>query len=84
MSNLPQPLAVDPLAPDAPLIALLSIRDNPLLVSATQEQLIEIVKKLRVHATTPATLTARLRADSDVIKPRNTASAKRRAFLDSI
>lgn len=81
MSN---PKQLDALAPDAPLIALLSIRKNPLLVNATQEELIEIVKKLRTHATTPATLTARLRADSDGIKPKNTISAKRKALLDTL
>lgn len=81
MSN---PNQLDALAPDAPLIALLSIRKNPLLVNASQEELIEIVKKLRTHSTTPATLTARLRADSDGIKPKNAISAKRKALLDTL
>lgn len=39
---------------DAPLMALLSVRENPLLASATPEQLNALVLKLRMVAMTPA------------------------------
>lgn len=38
---------------DAPLIRLLSIKENPLVVQMTQDQLIELVKKLRQPHSTP-------------------------------
>ena len=38
---------------DAPLIRLLSIKHNPLVVEMTQEQLIELVTRLRHHPTKP-------------------------------
>lgn len=42
------------LADDAPLLALLSIRENPLLKDATPEQLNALVLKCRIIAATPA------------------------------
>jgi hypothetical protein len=75
---------VDPLAPDAPLIHLLSIKHNPLVKDMTNEQLTELVKKLRTHALSAPSLSAKLQDESDRIKPRNNKSAKRKALLDSL
>jgi hypothetical protein len=75
---------VDPLAPDAPLIHLLSIKHNPLVKDMSNEQLADLVKKLRTHAASAPTLSAKLQDESDKIKPRNTKSAKRKAMLDAL
>lgn len=75
---------VNPLAPDAPLIHLLSIKHNPLVKDMSPEQLAELVRKLRTHATSAPTLSAKLQSESDSIKPRNTKSAKRKAMLDAL
>ena len=60
----------NPLSPDAPLVHLLSLRHNPLLAQMSQDQLTELVKKLRTHATSPPTLTAKLKADAQTLDPK--------------
>jgi hypothetical protein len=55
--NQPQPLHLtiaELLRDDAPLLALLSVRENPLLLSATQQELNALVMKCRMTAATPA------------------------------
>lgn len=74
---------VNPLSPDAPLVELLSVKDNPLLVDMTEEELTAYVKKLRQMATTPQTLSAKISSESGAIKSKRTSS-KRAAILDSI
>lgn len=80
-------MELDPLAPDAPLIALLSVRTNPMLAEANEDQLVALVRKLRQHATSPQTLAA---ADADAGKKVATSrqpsasSAAKKAVYDSI
>lgn len=59
--------------PDAPIHQLLSLRHNPKVVDMSQEQLRSFVAQLRT-LTSPATLAAKLRSDSDKIKPRKEKS----------
>lgn len=77
MSNLqenPSPevasVAFDPLSPDAPISHLLSIQHNPALVNMSDEQLIELVKRLRTLATSAPTMTAKLNSESGEVKRR--------------
>jgi hypothetical protein len=76
----------DPLDPDAPLLHLLSIKHNPLVAEMTHDQLMELIKKLRTLATSPPTLSARLKSDGDRENPRSktTLAARRRALLDEL
>ena len=69
----------DPFAPDAPLIQLLSLKSNPLLATATPEQLLEVVRRLRTVVQQPVTLKAELNKESTGRKP----SAKK-AFLEGL
>jgi hypothetical protein len=52
----------------------------------SQEQLIELVKRLRSHAVSAPTLTAKLKADGELINPTKKLSlaAKRRALLEDL
>lgn len=63
----PNPLLNGALTPDAPLAALLTLRNNPDLKTANPEELRRIVQELRVMATQAPTATARLRAESATI-----------------
>jgi hypothetical protein len=78
--------SLDPLAPDAPIHQLLSIKHNKLLKDLSIEELTAKVTELRTLATSAPTLTAKLQRESDTIakKPRNVAAAKRKALLDEI
>lgn len=69
----------DPFAPDAPLIHLLSITENPLLADASEEQLTALVKRLRTVSQQQPTLKAKLAEGAK--SPR---TSKRKALLDSI
>lgn len=79
----------DPLAPDAPIHHLLSLRHNPRLKDMTTEELTALVARLR-QTSSPQALTAKLQTDSATIgeakKPRreNPEAAKRKAFLDEL
>ena len=77
---------IDPLAPDAPLVHLLSLKHNPLLAEMSQDQLIELVKKLRSHAVSAPTLTAKLKTDGEALNPKKSQSvaARRRALLEDL
>jgi hypothetical protein len=79
-------MTTDPLDPDAPLLHLLSIKHNPLVAEMNHDQLMELVKKLRTLATSPPTLSARLKSDGDKENPKSKVSiaAKRRALLDNL
>jgi hypothetical protein len=77
----------DPLAPDAPIHHLLSIRHNPLVKDMTTEELTALVQKLRTHATSPQSLSAKLKSDSDNVttrRPRNAAATKRKTLLENL
>lgn len=50
----------------------------------TQQQLIELVGRLKSYTVAPQTLAAKLRSDGDTINPRSPANAKKRALYDSI
>lgn len=77
---------IDPLADDAPLIHLLSIKHNPLVKDMNNEQLAELVKKLRTHTSSAPTFTAKLQSESDQVKPRRSKKVdpKRQAALDAL
>ncbi len=74
------------LASDAPILHLLSLRDNPNVATMSDDELRALVQRLRTVATSPQTLSASLQQESDKISPRkrDTISAKRRAVLDSL
>lgn len=83
----------DPLAPDAPVHVLLSLKHNVMLESASLEQLEQLVRQFRQLSMSPTTLTSKLNAESDVLKektpraPRKSKgelSAKQRALLNDI
>lgn len=71
---------VDPFAPDAPIIHLLSLRHNPLLATATDEQLRQVFERCKAMVQQPQTLQAELRKES---APRGKAG-KLKSILDSI
>ena len=77
---------VDPLAPDAPILHLLSLRENPNVATMSEDELRALVQRLRTMATSPQTLSAELSKESSRANPRqrNSISAKRKALLDSI
>jgi hypothetical protein len=74
----------DPFAPDAPIHVLLSLRNNPRIATATDEQIREFVIRMKQIATSAPTMAAKLASDSERIKPKNTVTAKRRAVLDEL
>lgn len=57
----------DPLAPDAPVWQLLSLKHNPALLTMTEEELRGFVQKLRTLGTSPQALTAALNTDATTI-----------------
>lgn len=63
--NLPE---LPHLAPDAPILHLLSLQHNPSLVNMTTAQLKDFVLKIRTLAMSPQNLGKKLREDSDEIK----------------
>ena len=73
----------DPLAPDAPIHHLLSIRENPLVKDMTMEQLQSLVKRMRTMAQSPQTLTSSLQRESKTrkSKPLTEQEIKRREIL---
>jgi uncharacterized protein YktB (UPF0637 family) len=77
---------MDPLAPDAPIYHLLSIRDNPMVKDMSTEQLQELVKRMRAVAQSPQTMTSALQRESKTRKarPKTEAELKRQAILDSL
>jgi hypothetical protein len=52
----------------------------------SQEQLIELVKRLRSHAVSAPTLTAKLKSDGELLNPAKKVSvaARRRALLEEL
>lgn len=74
---------VDPLAPDAPILHLLSLRENPNVATMSEDELRALVQRLRTVATSPQTLSAELAKDSARVNPRqrNSVAAKRKALL---
>lgn len=87
-----EPLSIipvsDPLAPDAPIHHLLSIRHNPLIKDATPDELRAIIQKLRTLASSSPTLSAKLNSDSDNVNPRkrkqSVETAARKDFLSQL
>jgi hypothetical protein len=76
----------NPLAPDAPIHHLLSIRDNPMVKDMTTEQLQELVKRMRTMATSPQTMSAALNKESKTRKarPLTPEQQRRKDILDSL
>ena len=54
----------DPLAPDAPIHHLLSLKHNPMVKDMSTEQLTELVKRCRTLATSAPTMTAKLQSEA--------------------
>lgn len=69
----------DPADPDAPLLAFMSLRDNPALIDATPDQLKAIVANIRALAATPQALTKKLSEG----KPKTPRAATRRGLTDA-
>ena len=76
----------DPLAPDAPIHHLLSIRENPMVKDMTTEQLQTLVKRMRTMAQSAQTLSSALNRESKTRKSRpiSAEQLKRRALLESL
>lgn len=74
------------LAPDAPLVALLSLRDNPNLAQASDEELFAVVSRCRNLTGNAQAFTAELNKESEKVKPtkRVTKTARINAALDAI
>lgn len=72
--------SLDPLSPDAPIVALMSVSSNPLLATATPEEVQALVKRLRTLVQSPQALSAKL--DSEKPKAKNSVAAQRKAKLD--
>jgi hypothetical protein len=74
---------IDPLAPDAPILHLLSLRENPNVATMSEDELRTLVQRLRTVATSPQSLSAELSKESSRVNPRqrNSISAKRKAIL---
>lgn len=71
------------LAPDAPIVALLSLGANPLLTSMSTEELKAHLARVKSLAQQPATLNSQLLKEDK--KPRSgAAAAKRKEILDSL
>lgn len=76
---------IDPLAPDAPIIALLSLRDNPLVADMTEAELGQLITRLTTLARQAPTLNSAILTESTKIKEkRSPVAAKRKALLDSL
>ena len=73
----------DPMAPDAPLLSLLSARENPMLADASEDYLVALVKKLRQHAVSAPTIAAADNAAGAKVAVARKPSAKK-ALLDSL
>lgn len=75
--------SVDPFAPDAPILHLLSLRENPNVATMSEDELRALVQRLRTVATSPQSLSAELAKDSARVNPRqrDSISAKRKAIL---
>lgn len=71
------------LLPDAPIQHLLSLRDNPMLATASDAELTALVTKLRSYSS-PQTLSAKLDADSRPLTPKARAKSARAKALDDI
>lgn len=76
----------DPLAPDAPIYHLLSIKENPLVKDMTTEQLQTLVKRMRTMAQSPQTMTSALQRESKTrkSKPLTAYEIKKRELLASL
>lgn len=88
----PEPISspvLDPLAPDAPIHHLLSLKHNPALTAhMTGTQLAELVKRIRTLATQAPTLSSALKSESDKTprkaKVLSTEAQRRKSMLDDI
>lgn len=78
----------DPLAPDAPIHHLLSIRHNPLVANMTVEELTVLVRRCREYATSAPTLSAKLATDALNVDPKrrktNSVAAKKKSILEDL
>lgn len=74
----------EPQPTDAPLVHLISLKHNPAVKDMSLDQLAILVRQIRTAATSAPTMSARLKAESDGIKPRASVTAKRKALLDQI
>lgn len=63
-------VAFDPLSPDAPISHLLSLQHNPMLKDMSDDQLMELVKRLRTLATSAPTMSAKLNSESGEVRQR--------------
>lgn len=72
---------LDPLSPDAPIQAWLSLSSNKRLATATPEELAAVVSRCRTLASSPQALTSALEKDKPERKRDSGAAAKRKALL---
>lgn len=81
--NQPQPfLSIEELLrDDAPLVALLSLRENPLLYQASDAQLQAIVMKCRMVAATPSRIKSLVSSGNPKTKRSNLPSAQKLAQM---
>jgi hypothetical protein len=75
---------LNPLDPDAPIIQLLSVMHNPMVKDMSDSQLNDLIKKLRVMATSPQTMTSTLQGEAKRRRPMTEAQRKRKEILDSL
>lgn len=77
---------LDPLSPDAPIVALMSLSTNPLLkdLQPDDPQLRELVSRLRNLATSPQALSSKLESEKPTRARKQSESARRKALLDEL
>lgn len=87
MENQPPP-PDDPSAPDAPIVALLRLRNDALVTTLSTEELTRRLSELRTLAQQPVSLTARVKSESNKVATRVggrvSAAAKLQKSLDEI
>ena len=76
----------NPLAPDAPIAQLLSISTNPQVKDLDDQQLMELVKRVRTLAISPQTLSSKLQTEGRVrkSKAKTPEQLRRQAIIDSL
>jgi hypothetical protein len=77
---------VNPLDPDAPIHHLLSIKHNPMVKDMSEVQLQDLIKRIRILATSAPTMSAKLQSESKGRKTKvlTPEQIRRKELLDSI
>lgn len=81
------PAVFNPLAPDAPIAQLLSISTNPQVKDMSDDQLNQLVQRVKTLAVSPQTLSAKLQTEGRARKSskvKTPEQLRRQAIIDSL